>query len=540
MRSHTTIREALRWGTMGALLSALTLVYGCGQRGPAGADAGGARGSSRNSAPHQLKKSDLTAAERKYGIAPVPDSSVIYQPDVILVGGGPEAIRSEDPNGLAWTIDANAPHAAELAPNKVFFMTGRAVGRVINVRKEGGNLVVIAGPVTLTDIIKHADIAIKGMPIDLNEAIANTATDLPGQQEVLAQMPNIPVAAPTGGLMPATYVAESGWRAYPVGGPAAGIPGAPEVPNIPDVPTVPDVPDVSNALVAKKFSLLPSVSTSGVGLHVSSDGDGMKVSALTNISLATPTLDVRLLIDDAKIKEASIELKGAAGLQWNFSAGTAVGLKGNIHAILEPDTDFSIPVGGIGPVPLAVTIRQRFLIKTGLGVRNSTLTASGAYTFTGSFKAGYYNGKWNADGPTGFTATTSMARTTSGISLGAEGLNLANQMKVIVGVGKFGFATGPYVTFTSAVGAFRGSDIGMISCSGATIKISLYGGVGYFLPRALSSAINSILHALNINAKVPNEGGLESDSMTLIEKTSAVGGCGLDTGKPVGTLNGPV
>jgi hypothetical protein len=35
-------------------------------------------------------------------------------------------------------------------------------------------------------------------------------------------------------------------------------------------------------------------------------------------------------------------------------------------------------------------------------------------------------------------------------------------MKVIVGVGAFGFAAGPYFSFTSAVGAFRNSDIGML------------------------------------------------------------------------------
>jgi hypothetical protein len=109
-----------------------------------------------------------------------------------------------------------------------------------------------------------------------------------------------------------------------------------------------------------------------------------------------------------------------------------------------------------------------------------------------------------------------------------------------VGVGAFGFATGPFVSFTSGVGAFRGSDIGMIACNGATINVSLSGGIGYFIPKGISSAINFILRSLNINAKISTEGGLESDTTTLIRKTSAVGGCGLDTGQPIGTLSGPV
>ncbi len=541
-------RRGLRPAGIAIVVSLFALMAGCGQRTPGGGDAGKPGGSSNGSVPHQLKKSDLTAAQRKYGIAPVPDSTVTYQPDVILVGGGPEAIRSEDPNGFVWTIDAGAPRAADLAPGKVFFMTNRAVGRVIDVRRDGGNLVIVVGPVTLTDIVSEANIQIKDMPIDLGEALAYTAPDLPGQQVLaLTSERRVPESA-SGGLMPATYVAESGWRAYAVEGDSnalPGVPGAPGVPGVPNVPgvpavPVPDVPDVSSQLLEKNFKLVPDVSTAGVGLNVSADGGGLKVSASTLVHLAAPTLNVKLLIEHAKIEEASIELKGAAGLTWTFEAGTSIGLKGNINALLQPNTDFSIPVGGIGPVPVAVTIRQRFLIKTGLGVRNSTLSASGDYTFTGSFKAGYYNGRWDAAGPGGFTSKQSMAHDTSGLSLGAEGLNLANQLRVIVGVGKFGFVAGPYVSFTSDVGAFRGSDIGMISCSGATIKISLFGGVGYFIPKGISSAINSILRSLNIAARVSSQGGIESDSMTLIKKTSAVGNCALDTGPPIGTLNGPV
>ena len=110
--------------------------------------------------PHQLKRSDLTEAEQKYGIAPVPDDTVTYQPDVIVVGGGAEAIRSQDPNGSRWTIAGDAPHARELEPGKVFFMTGRAVGRVLDVRKAAADLIVTVGPVTLTEIIRKAQTAV--------------------------------------------------------------------------------------------------------------------------------------------------------------------------------------------------------------------------------------------------------------------------------------------------------------------------------------------------------------------------------------------
>jgi hypothetical protein len=76
----------------------------------------------------------------EYGIAPVPDPSVTYQPDVIVVGGGADAIRAQSSNGFIWTIDGHAPHAADLAPGKIFFLTNRAVGRVLDIRNDHGRV----------------------------------------------------------------------------------------------------------------------------------------------------------------------------------------------------------------------------------------------------------------------------------------------------------------------------------------------------------------------------------------------------------------
>ncbi|MEJ1963460.1 MAG: hypothetical protein WDO56_18645 [Gammaproteobacteria bacterium] len=119
---------------IGTLL-AIALIPGCGRQPPV-----------RTGSPHQLKKSEMSVAEQKYGIAPIPDASVTYQPDVIVVGGGADSVRSQNPNGFIWTIDASAAHANELVPGKVFFLTNRAVGRVLDVRRSGGTLVVTIGP----------------------------------------------------------------------------------------------------------------------------------------------------------------------------------------------------------------------------------------------------------------------------------------------------------------------------------------------------------------------------------------------------------
>jgi hypothetical protein len=534
------------------------LAPGCGKR-PAATPATQAASSSQPAAARQLKKSELSEAERRFGVAPVPDATVTYQPDVIIVGGGAAAIRSQDPNGFRWTIDAGAPHARDLVPGKVFFMTGRAVGRVLDVRPQGGDLIVTVGPVTLTEVIRDAHIHIVDMPIDLSEAIAYTSTDLPGQV-VRAGMPRF-----NGGVMPATFVSNDGWSLYKVqmparspakpsaGGPAAAPtqssaqapgqgPGQAPSPSPVPTPPPPAVPDVSDLLQDKNFTVSPAVSQNGIGISLSTDANGLKVSAESMVHLLTPKLEVHLDIDGGGISRASVELKGAAGLSWTFAAGSKVGMKGNVDVMLTPDTDFSIPVGGIGPVPLAVTVRQRFKLTTALGVRDSVLKAQGDYTFTGGFQVGYFNKAWNVAGPIGFATQQSMTRTGTGISMGVAGLTLANQVRVIAGIGIHGFAAGPYFSFTTAVGAFRTSSIGMLACNGATLDIKLNGGVGYLIPKSIVNLINSVLRALNIQYAITGEGGLEPpEPLTIINKTNQIGGCNpVDDSSAKGHLSGPV
>lgn len=492
---------------------------------PSGSSDHAAAGRPTNTAARQLKKSELSEAERRFGVAPVPDATVTYQPDVIIVGGGAAAIRSQDSTGFRWTIDAGAPRARDLVPGKIFFMTGRAVGRVLDVRPQGGDLIVTVGPVTLTEVIRDAHIHIVDMPIDLGEAIPYTSTDLPGQV-VTAGMPRS-----HGGVMPATFVTDSGWSLY-----RAQL-GAPV-----QTPLTPGVPDVSNLLQDKNFTVSPTVSKNGIGISLRTDANGLKVSAETMVHLLTPKLEVHLDIEGGGISQASVELKGAAGLSWVFTAGSKVGMKGNVDVMLTPDTDFSIPVGGIGPVPLAVTVRQRFKLTTALGVRDSVLKAQGDYTFTGGFQVGYFNKAWNVAGPIGFATQQSMTRTGTGISMGAAGLTLANQVRVIAGIGIHGFAAGPYFSFTTAVGAFRTSSIGMLACNGATLDIKLNGGVGYLIPKSIVNLINSVLRALNIQYAITGEGGLEPpEPLTIINKTNQIGGCKpVDNSSAKGHLSGPV
>jgi hypothetical protein len=437
----------------------------------------------------------MSPAEQKYGIAPIPNSSVTYQPDVIVVGGGAESVRSQDPNGFVWTIDGSAAHADELAPDKILFLTNRVVGRVLDVRKDGGNLVVVVGPVELTEIVREADLRVADLPIDFGEALAYTAPEFPGQAVSLTQTSLVPAAA-----IPAGFLVTPG---SPAGTPGTAV-----------------VRDLAN------FTTVPVASSSGVGLRSTTDAGGLKLTAEVLVRLAAPKVDIVIRIHNGGITEASVELKGAAGLAWNFDASTDVGLAANVNGLLTPDTDFSIPIGLNGAFPVAITVRQRLLIKTGLSARNSSIGATGDYTFTGGFKVGYVNKTWGVAGPLGFHENTKLVEAGRGVSLGANGISLAHSMKVVAGVGAFGFVAGPYFTFSSAVGLARLHDIGMVECMRAPLEIKLTGGVGYLIPQSVTSAINFILRKLNIKYQIKGEGGLEpSDPLTIISRESNKGGC---------------
>lgn len=129
-------------------------------------------------------------------------------------------------------------------------------------------------------------------------------------------------------------------------------------------------------------------------------------------------------------------------------------------------------------------------------------------------------------GPVGFSAKQSLLKSAGGVSIAASGLDLAHQMKVVVGVGAFGFVTGPYFAFNSSVGLFKGSDLGMIQCKEATLLVSLNGGVGYLIPKPVVDVFNALLSALNIKYRLDGEGGFSNKTpLTIINSSSTLKGC---------------
>ena len=71
---------------------------------------------------------------------------------------GDKAIKSVATDGMTWTFDANAPQVSDFQEGKVVFATGRAVGRVLSLKRQGDSVSVILGPVQLTDVIRNGQL----------------------------------------------------------------------------------------------------------------------------------------------------------------------------------------------------------------------------------------------------------------------------------------------------------------------------------------------------------------------------------------------
>ncbi len=150
---------------------------------PAGMDMFDLRAHPNATILHPIDLKTLTESERKFGIAPKRGPKVEYQPDIILMEEGDKAIRAIANDGMTWTFDANAPHVSEFQMGKIVFATGRAVGRIIWMQRNGEDVKVILGPIQLTDVINKGEFAMSS-PIDMNNVLVFTAPDLPEPREV--------------------------------------------------------------------------------------------------------------------------------------------------------------------------------------------------------------------------------------------------------------------------------------------------------------------------------------------------------------------
>jgi hypothetical protein len=474
----------------GGLFTACAILAGCRDKVPDAPQRGGP--------PRLLSVQELTEAEKRYGHAPTPNPAVKYQPDVVMLRAGAEAIRSVSSDGFVWTLDPDARGAGSIRAGTVLLLTSRAAGRVLGVQKTGDGLEVVLGPVEITEVIREGRFTLD-QPVDLDNMLSFTVPEVFDPQVTL----NPVVAGGATGAM----VSHAGF---------------------------------SNSISPRqvtvhRFAMTPIVGPRGVGVRIKSNAGGVMFLGEAFLYLSAPRLYFNLDIREGRITVCEVQLNGAAGFQMVFEAASpSPRLDANINERRYAPVEFSIPVNGLG-VPFAVTVRQIFQLQTAF-TSTGSLKAAVHYKLAGGLRVGYRNGTWSMGGPTGVSPVVNLDNlllSTQGAALGVTGMVMTHHASMMVGIGAFGFLTGPYGFLNTSVTVTRGSSAGLLqgplTCKQATLSMGVGAGVGYMIPEPVTGAINSLLRALNIREEIKSSGGLETKPVIIVNMGRvhpALEGCG--------------
>ena len=468
----------------------------------------------------------FTNAEVLYGLAPRADARIVYQPDVVIVGGGAESVQSVSADGMVWTIKADAPGLRRLHPGSVMFLTSRGVGRVLDIRPAGRDVTVVLGPVDLTDVIRDGTIEVD-QPIDL-KGIAFVQT--PG---AAADIPSLVGSRPTGDL-PAHY--------------ADVRPGT--VPQLPPVQLV-ALGRTSTGQGSSQTMPGPTYSTSGqlgVGPFVvevgatsqattlriayarnaswtlsrpprPSGGDyrtgpeatgwarGLELGIVLTLHTSDPTVQSRTEIRDGKVLSTEFKLDGIRQLDVEVQAGSKGGLADNVQQRIEIPVDLVIPIMPAAGIPLNFALRQKFQVQTAFTAKNSTLVGRGSYSLSGAL-SGSTNAGTSAAAAPAVAPRQSLLESLSGASIGVNGIVVTWHVRAVLGVGIPAFFVGPHAGFTFSVGATRGSDIGLLVCRMLSVDAAVNTGIGF---KAELSSVDAFKRGLEgLGLKTPE--GLKVDS----------------------------
>ncbi|NUR60333.1 MAG: hypothetical protein HOV87_16985 [Catenulispora sp.] len=443
-----------------------------------------------------------------YGYAPDPHGSAVYQPDVVLVGGGPAIVRSVSDDGLTWTIDRHAPNADKLAVGSVMFATSRAVGRVLSLHPQGDDLVVMLAPAGFTDVVKDAHVSLD-QNLDLSQVIVQ---QIPGQRDQLSGHDSPTDASPAPADSPSATPAD-----YPfhqdaertIVLPAIQLEAAPAASGDPLPPATPNA-GAKIPVTVGAWTATASADKSSLGLQLEHKStSGLKA----NIAMKFPVENLHISSDTSVVggraTATGFTISGIKGMEVSLSGGAGNGSADNAKVKFEVPIElhFPIPPGpATAGLPVDISLKWSFLVETALTGKNSTVFATG---------------KYKLDGPLGITAhgfqvptlsvQQSILDSISGIAIGPSGIVAATKIKVKVGFGTPAASAGPYVGLTASTGITQGSALGspLALCRSATLDLKLSTGIGVEISPQLLSFLKALLPA-----KSKFEGGWESVAET--------------------------
>jgi hypothetical protein len=426
-------------------------------------------------------------ATSTYGYGASRNAQATYQPDVVVVEGGPGVIRSVSGNGLVWTIDGSASGASDLQVGKIMFATSRAVGRVVDLHDDGGNRVVTLAPVEFTDVVRDAEIKVD-RDLDPGSVLYQEVPDLPGA----VSQPS-PPETPAPSASPASTSAAPGTTLITL--PTLHLGAAPryQLAAATQPSSLPPASPVSKEFSFGKWKVKPHYAGGELGLGIQANA-GLKVG----IDFTFTTSNLHISSEDSVVGGQTVKsgflIEGVNGLTISLSAGVAGGTADNDKVKIEFPIELTVPIPPsplTAGLPLQIVLTFNFSVETALTGNNSTLLATGKYGLSGPI--GISSG--GLKGPS-FTLQQSILDSLSGITLGPSGVVAAVKIKALLGVGLPVIGeSGPYGFFTTSVGVTNGSSLGapLARCKSATLDIKVGGGAELVIPDSIRLALMILL-----------------------------------------------
>ncbi|HYK49481.1 MAG TPA: hypothetical protein VEU94_07125 [Terriglobales bacterium] len=507
----------------------------------------------------------LSESERQFGIAPRRTKDVEYAEGVIVMEEGDKAIRLMAGDGMHWTFDANSPHVNEFQEGKSVFATGRAVGRIVGLKRQGDSVTAFLAPVQLTDEIKRGHFAMS-QKIDVANMLTYAAPDFPQPPDELVggtktsstyedNDPQLDRAVVVSRFQNGRWVPTSVAQTYGDGrrvtyqrmgkkwsngrvslanvspsrlaDPLQRVRLSIPVPSSPALPAMPPLPvpgQISGGGASKNATVQLDgddvrtkgvASNSGIGLQFYYHKNGVNIFSECLLRVINARVDFELNITDKGIEPAGVRVDGDLGIVMQAEAASEQNFA-NLHKTFYEPIDFSIPLGlnAAAGVPFSITFGSYLRLETGFSAKTSKLTAEGLYTFGGGVWAGMKNYQWSVSAVGHPHAEKDLGVTTTGVSVGINSLVVAASIRAMVGIGAFGFSTGVFVQVIFDGTILRGSDIaspivGLPPCRQGTIQAFLYYGIGYSLPHVFVEIVNKLL-ALFTSYRLDEEGTIAS------------------------------
>lgn len=447
-----------------------------------------AEGPSGTSGPPQ--SSDAALADL-YGFAPRPDPAITYQPDVILIDGGPKLVRGVSADGLTWSVDAGAPGMDRLEPGAIMFLTSQAVGRIVRLQSRAGVVDVTLAPVGLGEVIRDGRLVVD-QTVPLESLTFFEAPQVPGGHEDGVSDELVRGVAFDGTrpsmrfLRASALLSEPRRVAYVERGALAS-----------------EAPDLAQKSTTVEGWTLTAYKTSGTaGLLVER---GLAGSKSVGAGKTIPDADLKVAIDAhleipslrvvadipvtrGEVGSSHFRVYGIEGLVMSIQAGSVNGLSDNRKARVEFPIQLrqNVIIGGF---PAVLTQKFRFLVQTAFTAKNGNITGSA---------------EWDVDGSIGMDGTTvTLPKMTArgqklidsimGVSVGVNGIVVAVSFEFGLVFGLPVAGAGPAVSFITSLGMTNGSSLGIVQCKQVSITSDVAASVKIQVFDPIKEALKKIL-----------------------------------------------